>query len=131
LAALSLVARGGGFYKVDDAKQHAVTTDGTLQELGYVTATISLQNNKLFTTPLYKDGRDGDLAHFYAYAQFPNIPSGSSQAIPLYLIDLQTGSIIDTRGGELISHYPINPDSRGDALFTIQTKALKKTGFSR
>ena len=118
---------GGGFYRVDDAVQKAPVQKGTLGDFGYVTATINLQNSDLFASSTYIDSRDGNLAHLYVYAQFPNSPAGTSQAIPLYLIDLDKGSIVDTRGAELISHYPINADSRGSTAFTIETRALKRT----
>ena len=118
------VACGGGFYKIDDSVRRDVSTGGVPQDPGYITATIDLQNRKILTSAVYNDSRDQDLSHLYVFASFSGDVSGPRQ-IPLYLIDFDKGTIDDTRGDELISHFPIQLDARGKPLLKIQTRALK------
>ena len=121
-----LACGGGGFYKVADGIHRTASAGGAAPlDVGYISASIDLQNRTVFTTPLYTAKRDGDLTHLYVYASFANGLNGPKQ-IPLYLIDFEKGTADDTRGDELISHYPFDPDIRGKPLFDIQTRALKK-----
>jgi len=122
---LTIAACGGGFYKVDDSIRRSVTTSGSPEDPGYITANIDLQNKRVLTSGLYNDSRDHNLNHLYIYALFSDDVSGPKQ-IPLYLIDFDKGTIDDTRGDELISHFPIRLDARGKPLLKIQTRALAK-----
>ncbi|HEY0993518.1 MAG TPA: hypothetical protein VGD80_40975 [Kofleriaceae bacterium] len=124
----ALLGCGGGFYRVDDKyRLTPAAPDEPLGELSYVTATINLRNSELLTQPMYAGKRDGKLVHAYIYAQFPGGAAGAPSAIPLFLIDFEHGSIVETQGAELLSRYPISPDARGAQVFDIQTRALKAT----
>ncbi len=126
LPPLLVTACGGGFYEVSD-KLHKTTENASDVTSGfeYATATIDLQNRDLFFQPIFTSKRDGSLAHLYVYASFTAVATGPKQ-IPLYLIDFDKHSVDETRGDELLSHYPINKDVRGIPLFTIETRALTK-----
>jgi len=126
LVAIIGTACGGGFYRIDNniPKSNGSPPTGT----GYITATIDLQNKTAFTSnAAYLKHRDSKLTHLYIYAEFPAGVSGP-QKVPLYLVDFEKGVVDETRGAELISHYPYDEDARGKPLFRLQTRALKKNG---
>lgn len=135
LLALSLLAGlcgCGGFYVVSERSVIESSQGSKVEQLQYITATIDLKNRDAIHSATFADSRDGDLSRLFVYASYTNPAFGDAAArsIPLYLVDLENGTVDSTSGAELISRLPQFGEARGSAFITIKTQALKKSDLS-
>lgn len=125
LIAYSTACGGGGFFIIDET--NAELADGAkVSNERYLTMQIDFRNKDVLLSDSYRSERDSDFKYIYIFAEFTE-PVAGAGAIPLFLIDLSTGAMQETRGAELISKLPLRPEVRGTQFFEIETRALEKS----
>ncbi|MFY0568791.1 hypothetical protein ACN28E_33905 [Archangium lansingense] len=123
--ALSLAACGG-FFAVSDPVMRASAGEPATTSLKYVTAVANLHNRILFQDEEFRESRQSKLTYLYVAVSYSHqkVEGGQPRLIPLYLIDLEKGSVSETRGAELISRLPWDENARGQTFLKIETRAI-------
>lgn len=122
----------GGFYTMHQTPLAAGSTTKVKKEaaqgLNYLSARIYFKGDQALSNPIFRESRDSKLSHLYIYALFNHPSLGGQKEIPLYLIDLEKGSLEVTEGVELISKLPLLPNQRGNQpMLSLKAVALEKS----
>lgn len=122
----------GGFYTITEASLAAGNTTraepGTEKGFDYLSARIYFKGDQALSSPHFRENRDSKLSHLYIYALFNHPALGGQKEIPLYLIDIEKGTLEVTAGMELISKLPLLPNQRGNQpMLSLKAVALEKS----
>lgn len=121
----------GGFYKPQRVELAAPVATGATpstpaKQWPYLSAALYFDDSAVHDAT-FRDQRNGDLSHLFVRVSFDHPALGGLRTVPLYLLDLEHGSLDQTSGAELIAKLPVAPNRRRQYFMDIEVIALEKS----
>jgi hypothetical protein len=117
----------GGFLKVTNENMPSFGDGVKDQNDKYVSASVYLRNSNTLLSDLFTKDRANKIKLLYISTKFTHpvlAPTGKN--VPLYMLNLDNGSLTESQGAQLIAKLPIDPNSAITGVLTFETHAVEK-----